>query len=56
MSTPATPSNNIPLEDVEVGHAGLYVPEKNDTADQAHEKIVNALGTITDTITPDIEL
>ena len=56
MVDSATPSNNIPLENLEVGHAGLYVPDKNDTLEQAHEKIVNALGTITDTITPDIEL
>ena len=34
----------------------MYVPDKNDTLDQAHEKIVNTLGTITNTITPDIEL
>ena len=56
MGNSANPSNNIPLEDVEVGHAGLYVPDKSDTTDQAHEKIVNALGVITDTITPNIKI
>jgi len=39
-----------------VGHAGLYVPEEGDSIDEKHQKLVNALGVISETITNDIPL
>jgi len=50
------PFSDIPLEDHSVGHAGLYVPEEGDSIDEKHQKLVNALGVISETITNDIPL
>ena len=50
------PFSDIPLEEHSVGHAGLYVPEEGDSIDEKHQKLVNALGVISETITNDIPL
>ena len=55
MTESAESTNKIPLEDVAVGHAGLYVPDKDDTIEEAHAKVVNTLGGIT-AVVNDIEL
>lgn len=50
------PFSDIPLEDHSVGHAGLYVPDNDDSIEEKHQKLVNTLGVISETITNDIPL
>lgn len=48
------PKKDIPLENMKVGHAGLYVD--GDSVDETVENLANITGAITDVITNDIPL
>tara|TARA_S200002703_G_C3801312_1_gene247670 strand:+ start:2326 stop:3483 length:1158 start_codon:yes stop_codon:yes gene_type:complete len=50
------PKKDIPLESMEVGHAGLYPLSADDSLEGQHEKITKVMGAITDVITADIPL
>ena len=48
------PKKDIPLENMKVGHAGLYVD--GDSVEETVENLANITGAITDVITNDIPL
>ena len=50
------PKKDIPLESMEVGHAGLYPVSADDSLEDQHEKLTKVMGAITDVITADIPL
>ena len=50
------PSKNIPLGDMEVGHAGLYVPDDSDDMNASVGKVVNTLSAISEVILDNIPL
>ena len=56
MAQDQIPTKDIPLQDMAVGHAGLYVPAEDDDLDATATKIANTLGAIAETLTNDIPL